>query len=269
MKMNWTAEAENAVKNVPFFVRKRVREKVEQQAAARGKRQVTLADVESARVRFLKRMDREIQGYRVEACFGAGGCPNRILDTGTLVERLEALFQKEDLEGFLRRHVGEGLKFHHEFRVAVADCPNACSQPQIRDVGIVGAVNPAQTDEPCSLCGACREACREGAVHIGDDAPQIDTALCIACGQCIDACPTGTLSGAGEGYRVLLGGKLGRHPRLAMALPGRYSEDEVVAIVKDCIDLYKSKSTGGRRFAEILTDAFFDRLAQKYRKGSA
>ena len=30
----------------------------------------------------------------------------------------------------------EDLKFHHEFRVTVADCPNSCSQPQIKDIGI-------------------------------------------------------------------------------------------------------------------------------------
>ncbi len=261
--MIWTQEAENAVKNIPFFVRKKVRAKVEEQARSRGGSQVILADVKAAQARFLKRMDKEIQGYRVEACFGAGGCPNRILESGRLLEKIEAAFQQEDLLGFLRRHVGEDLKFHHEFRLALADCPNACSMPQIRDVAVIAAVDPVASDEPCALCGACKEACREDAVLLSDDSLKIDMGFCLGCGQCIEACPTGTLARAHEGYRVLLGGKLGRHPRLALALPGRYSEDEVLSILKDCLDFYKARSRG-RRFSDIFTEEDFRQLAGRY-----
>jgi dissimilatory sulfite reductase (desulfoviridin) alpha/beta subunit len=262
--MKWTPEAEKAVKNVPFFVRKKVRARVEEEAVNRDRERVTLADVKAAQARFLNRTSREIQGYRVEACFGSGGCPNRIFDSAMLVERIEALLKKEDLLGFLQSQVGADLKFHHEFRVALADCPNACSQPQIRDVGVIGAVDPQITEEACTLCEACAEACREEAVRLGDEGPAIDMGLCLSCGQCIEACPTGTLARAEEGYRVLLGGKLGRHPRLALALPGRYTEDQVLAILKDCIALYKARSRGGKRFAEILTEADIERLAQKH-----
>jgi dissimilatory sulfite reductase (desulfoviridin) alpha/beta subunit len=107
--------------------------------------------------------------------------------------------------------------------------------------------------------------CKEGAVRLGQDAPQIDMGICLSCGQCIEACPTGTLVRAGEGYTVLLGGKLGRHPRLASPLPGRYTEKQVLAIVKDCIDLYKARSRNGRRFAEILEPGDIARLAGRHR----
>ncbi|RLC04011.1 MAG: sulfite reductase, partial [Deltaproteobacteria bacterium] len=40
--MEWTKDAENAVKKVPFFVRKKVRARVETQVAETGKRIVTL-----------------------------------------------------------------------------------------------------------------------------------------------------------------------------------------------------------------------------------
>jgi anaerobic sulfite reductase subunit C len=160
--------------------------------------------------------------------------------------------------------VGDNLKFHHEFRVTVADCPNACSQPQIRDVGIIGAVMPAITDQACSGCEACVDVCPDDAIAL-DETVAINSQRCMACGKCILACPTGTLSEQVKGYRVLLGGKLGRHPQLARELPGIFSEQEVLDIVDGCLALYKKKSRGGKRFAELLTDADIQTLAKQGR----
>jgi dissimilatory sulfite reductase (desulfoviridin) alpha/beta subunit len=63
---------------------------------------------------------------------------------------------------------------------------------------------------------------------------------------------------------VLLGGKLGRHPRLARELPGIYSADRVLGIVGDCLAFYKAHSRHGERFAELLSDAHFDEFARRY-----
>ncbi|MEW6673805.1 MAG: 4Fe-4S dicluster domain-containing protein [Thermodesulfobacteriota bacterium] len=264
--MKWTDEAEAAVKKVPFFIRKRVRVRVESEAAAAGKSIVTLADVKATQTRFLSKMDSEIKGYGLEACFGSGGCPNRANPSERLFERLEALLKKENILGFLREQVKGDLKFHHEFRITLADCPNACSQPQIRDIGILGACQPDLSEEPCTRCSACVEACREDAVRMdaAQDRPEIDYDKCLSCGQCPAVCPTGTITAGRKGYRVQLGGKLGRHPRLARELPGIFSEDEVIAITKDCIDFYKRNSKNGKRFAEIFTQAEFEKLANRY-----
>jgi dissimilatory sulfite reductase (desulfoviridin) alpha/beta subunit len=149
------------------------------------------------------------------------------------------------------------LKHHHEFRVALADCPNACSQPQIRDMGIIGASEPIVTEATCSLCHACEDRCKEDAVLAEDSerGPVIDYDRCIACGQCVAVCPTGTLALGRQGYRVLLGGKLGRHPRLALELPKMHSEDEVAVVLEQCIEFYKRKSEHGERFAELFENA--------------
>ncbi|MGD9332960.1 MAG: sulfite reductase, partial [Desulfobacterales bacterium] len=45
--MKWAPEAEKAIKKVPFFVRKRVRARVEKEAEAGGKPVVTLAEVKA------------------------------------------------------------------------------------------------------------------------------------------------------------------------------------------------------------------------------
>jgi len=197
-------------------------------------------------------MDSEIKGFQLDACFGSGGCPNRILNTG-LQEKIETLLKREDLLGFLRKNVKGDLKFHHEFRITVSDCPNACSQPQIKDIGIIGAKTPFITNNECISCLECVNTCKENAISVDEEnnQPTIDFEQCVKCGQCIDVCPTGAIDTDQIGYRVLIGGKLGRHPRLAEELPEVYLETEVLDIIRQCIKYYKTNSKNGERFAEI------------------
>ena len=251
--MKWDSNADKAIQKVPFFVRKRVRSRVAETARAAGRNRVTMADVEVTRERFHNKMDREVKGYQMDACFGAGGCPNRIT-SHDLQEKIEKIFQSAHFAEFLRNQVGENLKFHHEFRITVSDCPNACSQPQIKDIGIIAAQKPMVTQNECIRCEECVEACKENAVvlPLSAEKPIIDLGLCVKCGQCIRACPTGTIDSDKTGFRVLVGGKLGRHPRLARELQGIYSEAEVLDVVRRAIDYYKAKSKNGERFAELV-----------------
>jgi anaerobic sulfite reductase subunit C len=253
--MDWTAEAEKALKKVPFFVRKRVRARVEREAAAEGRRVVDLPQVQATQRRYLNNMESEIRGFQLDGCFGPSGCPNRAVAGDELAARLLALLEAEDLLGFLKQSVAGPLRFHHELRVAVADCPNACAQPQIKDIGIIGACAPRLTTIACNGCEACVAACGEAAVTLpaANPEPLVDMARCLACGKCIAVCPTGTLAAGERGYRVLLGGKLGRHPRLAQELPGIFEAAAVLDIVRDCLALYKRRSRNGQRFADIIT----------------
>jgi hypothetical protein len=47
--MRWTAEAEAAIRKVPFFVRKKVRSRVEKEAAENGK---TVVDLKALKTTF-------------------------------------------------------------------------------------------------------------------------------------------------------------------------------------------------------------------------
>jgi len=269
-KMKWMPEAEEAVKKIPFFVRKRVRARVEKEAGEAGKKVVSLADVKATQARYLSSMSSEIKGYQIETCFGPSGCPNRAVISDRLIAQIEADVKKEDLLGFLQKTVKGDLKLHHEFRITLADCPNACSQPQIKDIGIIGACAPVVTNELCSLCEACVNACREDAICLDSskEKPIIDNDRCLKCGKCVPECPTGTLAEGQKGFRVQLGGKLGRHPQLARELPGIYDETTVMRIVKDCLRFYKENSRHGERFGQILTPADVERLAEKYESQS-
>jgi dissimilatory sulfite reductase (desulfoviridin) alpha/beta subunit len=263
--MQWTQEAENAVKKVPFFVRKKVRTRVESQVAAANKSVVTLADVKTAQQRYLQSMSAEIKGYQIDSCFGPSGCPNRTVHTENLLEKIEHLLASADLLAFLKQQVKGNLKFHHEFRISLAECPNACSQPQIKDIGIIGAVVPEITTHPCSLCGDCEETCPDHAIvlNLEHEKPEIDMQACMSCGKCIAVCPTGTIGEQKRGFRVQLGGKLGRHPQLARELPGIHSEKQVLDIINTCIKFYKQTSRGGKRFAQIFGPTDFDDLLNR------
>ena len=263
--MEWQKDAEQAIRKVPFFVRKKVKARVEKEARASGKTFVSLMDVKTTQKRFLSNMDAEIKGFQVDTCFGPQGCPHQI-SSSNLPDEIENLLKKENLLGFLRNAVTGDLKFHHEFKVTLSDCPNACSQPQIKDIGIIGAKAPFVTDNECITCMECVNVCKENAITIDEDCnkPAIEFQLCVKCGACIDACPTGTIDVQKQGYRIQLGGKLGRHPRLAKELPGIFSKEEVLKIVSRCIDYYKINSQGGERFAELCAkdDTLFNELAQ-------
>jgi dissimilatory sulfite reductase (desulfoviridin) alpha/beta subunit len=264
--MQWTPEAEEAVQKVPFFVRKKVRARVENEARQAGKAQITLADVQTTQQRYLAGMSAEVKGYRIENCFGASGCPNQILPGDTLLVKIEQVLRDADLLGFLRSRGIREFKFHHELRVSLAGCPNACSQPQIKDIGIIAAARPRASSTPCSGCNACVDVCRESAIALDTvpSPPCIDTARCVACGQCMAVCPTGTLAIGEKGYRVQLGGKLGRHPQLARELPKIYDEAAVVAIVQACLDIYKRKNRRGERFGELLQEEDLHQLADRF-----
>ena len=201
-------------------------------------------------------MEKEIKGYEISSCFGSSGCPNSANPVTRLSQDIEKIFEKEKLLEFLKKSVKGDLKFHHEFRVSLSDCPNACSRPQIADIGIIGAVLPGVSDEvACTLCESCADACDEKAVEPDEknQRPVIDDHRCLWCSKCIIACPTGTLTEKQIGFRVLLGGRLGRHPRLAMEIGGIHSHDQVLDIVKSCLAFYKKASKNGERFSHVLS----------------
>ena len=260
--MDWSEEANAAISKVPFFVRKRVRKKVEEQARRSGSDRVTIAHVKETQARFMGNMEKEIKGYQVENCFGPSGCPNRIGDNDKLTARIEEHLASLHLKDFLHKRVNGPLKMHHEFRISLSDCPNGCSRPQIVDVGLLGASPPKITAASCSQCNSCVENCREAAITLSPEGPIIDFTKCLFCGHCHRDCPTGTIIEGKQGYRVLVGGKLGRHPQLAHELPGIFNAEEALSIIKKCLELFMTHFRGSERFGDILNRVGLNHLME-------
>jgi len=231
-----------------------VRKKVEEEARRQGSRVVTMDHVRACQRRFMDRQEEEVRGYRLELCFSSSGCPKTAYEDEALVRDLEGLLADADLRGFLKSRIDGPLKMHHEFKVVLSGCPNGCSRPHIADIGLLGATTPRVTEVECSGCGGCEAACEENAITAGapDRPPVVDPVRCLGCGQCIAQCPTGTLEPGERGFRIVIGGKLGRHPRLAEELPGIYTSAQCLAIVQRCIEHFKAHFQGHERFGAIL-----------------
>ncbi len=224
---------------------------MEEEATSLGARVVTVDHVRSCQRRFMERMEDEVRGYQVEGCFGPSGCPNRAVAFEGIAGKVEETLASRDLRSFLKQRVGGPLKMHHEFRVSISDCPNACSRPQIADVGLIGSRRPRVSDAPCEGCGSCVQVCREDAVTLGGSGPSVEQGRCLGCGQCIQVCPTGTIQEGETGYRVLLGGKLGRHPRLGTELLRPYAQGPALELIDRVIAFYMRTSMNGERLGEI------------------
>ncbi len=250
--MRWEPEAEALLKRVPFFVRRKVRKKVEEFVRAQGKEVVTKEEMLAAREALRQKTSSVSEGYVLEGCFGATGCPNAVTDSSQLWERLEEILRSEDLTGFLQKKIGAPLKHHHQFRVALAECPNACSQVQIKDFALIGRMEIVLSPEECSFCGECEENCEEGAIRLTETGPILEEAKCLRCGACVRVCPTTAIQAGRTGYQVLLGGKLGRHPRLATELVPFLAAEKVPQLLKRTISFYKRYNQKGERLGNII-----------------
>ena len=252
--MRWSKEAEEAVSKVPFFVRRRVRKRVEEEATRVRAQAVTLDHVNACKRRYLENMEEEVKGHQLETCFGPSGCPNRAVADDSLSSELEGILSAKKLRDFLKSKVAGPLKMHHEFRVSVSDCPNACSRPQIVDFGAIGAVVPRVTANLCTGCAACVAVCREDAIEMDaeTDTAKIDPEKCLYCGKCIKVCPAGALDIDIEGYRIQLGGKLGRHPQLAREISGIHTREQLLETLEKCLNHHITYNSEGERFGEVL-----------------
>lgn len=187
--------------------------------------------------------------FTIKKC---SNCRHRLVDLEKLESKLRQVLSASDFNTRLRGKIDGSKTMHHQkFHIALAGCPNSCSQPQIKDFGVQGQAVP-EINGGCSQCGACVEVCREEAIKMGRHAVVIDRNRCLNCGQCIHICPTGALREGQVGFRVLAGGKLGRHPRLATELTALASEDETAAWLDKCIELFLTAGKPGQRFGSLM-----------------
>ncbi|KJS13915.1 MAG: 4Fe-4S ferredoxin [Peptococcaceae bacterium BRH_c8a] len=187
--------------------------------------------------------------FTIKKCFD---CPNRLANLDNLAGTLRKVLDDSEFNTRLATRIDTGRPLHHQkFHMAVAGCPNSCSQPQIKDFGVQGQARPIVAGG-CDGCGVCVQTCPEKAVIVQDGVAVIDRNACLSCGLCARACPTGSMQIEKTGYRVLIGGKLGRHPRLATEMLVLASADEVAGALRRCVEIFLTAGQPGERFGSLV-----------------
>lgn len=256
--MKWSKEAEERIKNAPFFIRGMAKKKAEEIAKSQGKNIVEVQHIEIAKkgkdLLDVSKIDLSIEGvtdttYReIKPCGGMKGCPLTLFEDEKVVRCLDNVVKKEGLEEIIQERYEGPVLYHHKFKAAVSGCPNSCSQPQIKDLAIIGYSRPKVNKGYCISCGQCVKACPEKLVIVDQD-PSIDYEACIDCGRCISACPTGSIQVEKKGYRITIGGRLGRRPHLAKHLTDVESLEELESVLTGLIHLYKEWIAEGSRIS--------------------
>lgn len=197
--------------------------------------------------------------YVVRVCRAAEGCPRAVVDVAAAAAVLTATLDGVDVAGVVRRKAGAGRMLeHHRFKATLSGCPNACSQPQIADVGLVGQERPLLDRAACIECDLCVEACAEAVFSLADGHLSMDESRCVGCGACMRVCPTVALTSAATGWRVLVGGRLGRHPRLGAEVMSCADLGDAPAVATRVIALWELEGRRDERVGVLL-----DRLAHQ------
>ncbi|HHT9137949.1 MAG TPA: 4Fe-4S binding protein [Candidatus Wunengus sp. YC60] len=290
--MEWDKPATLLLEKVPPFVQKAVREKVETLARERGKNMVTEAEVVAARESFMgkpnpqraiakKPIDNEKLSilrkyskyfdnegnpvlYQVKSCRGAEvNCPFLITDSGILSNKLRNRLEELRFTEKLIEKVEGQILPHHSMKLAVSGCPNSCSMPQIKDFG-VHAVEPVSVDPDCKCieCMKCVETCREDAITVKNGTVTIDKEKCVHCGLCARVCPTGTIKAEQKKYRVMIGGKVGRHPRFALDLLPQADESTTLKALDVCVDIILTSKTE-HRFRTLIEQQGIEEIKKR------
>ena len=277
--MQWDKEAEELLSRAPRWVRPLVRRKIEEFVRRAGGDRVTgemarrayqavrgtrgddaavpsaalIAELEAEGKRVAACDEFRTRYYLVQPCAGAAGCPRSLIPVQEVAEAIARELAASGFPEFLERGLGDRpLLSHHRFQVAVAGCPNACSQPQIRDLGVIGKTRVAISAELCTGCMRCVEACGEAAIVVEDCVPRIDVDRCIGCGDCIRVCPTEALRFGEPRYEIVVGGKLGRRPRLGTPLAVAADLAQVIGALRRVLRALMRKGKAGERVGAVM-----------------
>ncbi len=201
--------------------------------------------------------------FNIEHCKGLDDCPRAVIDGKSLFQRLI-----NEVDKFNDKHKQKIRKLqpHQRFRISLSHCPNGCSRPQIADFGIIGASVPVATNDSCTGCNKCVDACLENAITIDNsNSPIIDFKKCLYCTQCVYECPCGTLEKGNTGFRISLGGKLGRHPQFGQDLGCIYTTDETIELLVASIKYFIRHIDNGKRFGDIINKTGMDWIPEHLR----
>jgi anaerobic sulfite reductase subunit C len=182
----------------------------------------------------------------VIACPGTERCKFANIDTKSLAEKI-------DTQMF-------GKNMPVKIRIAISGCPNACTSPQLNEIGIMGRIRPLRIPGQCTGCGTCVEYCKEKAIVVKGGISILDPDKCVQCGVCVWSCPFDLLKAEHLHYRILVGGRRGRHPHIARDLAEIDDEDTVMFVIEKIVNWVYRRAWSGRLLSDQMDDLEFGKF---------
>ncbi len=189
-------------------------------------------------------------------------CSNRCFSTNQVIKEINQLVSEQNLIKKIKSKLPSPILYHHMLRISLSGCPNSCSQPQIKDIGMQAQRIAAVNEELCGGCGECVKSCPDKAIAV-DKTAHIDRNKCLNCGLCIKSCPVNAIEELNSGFRVLAGGKLGRRPHLAGTLYSLVGVNELVPIIAELLEVYLVQGEFGEKFGTVINRIGLDNLRKR------
>jgi TusA-related sulfurtransferase/ferredoxin len=117
----------------------------------------------------------------------------------------------------------------------------------------MGGVLPGWDKEACVSCQLCVSICPVDAIEEKDSAFVLDEEKCIYCGLCIKNCSTSAWTAKKTGYTLLLGGTLGKKPRLGTRAKELIeTKEELLCHIESSFKFYLEHGKKKERFGHTL-----------------
>jgi anaerobic sulfite reductase subunit C len=205
--------------------------------------------------------------YEHKVCRGMkGGCPFSLVGVSALSEDIKQMVKDSAWVSTAVKQESSDLGHYCRFKVTLAACPNACTQPQIKDIGIIANVIPRRIGVDCNGCRSCEEVCQEEAIAVRNGVPELLPERCVGCGACIKNCPQEAIESEGVQFRILVGGRMGRHPRWGQELCV-VDGSSVARVVEGFLDKTAQQAEPGDRLATVVERIEVTRLREEIFSG--
>ncbi len=202
-----------------------------------------------------------VQGIELEICKGIlEGCKNSIYFFPDFLEKTLSILEASSWHKKFSQKNKKTLK-HNLLKIGISACPNSCAKSQIKDLGLILRSEIEYDEILCNHCLNCKDTCIENAILFNEKIV-LKKDLCVGCSQCVRKCTTGALITSNIYFEVLVGGRLGRHPRFGTPIL-RISPFKFYGFLTYFMDLFEAYPNI-KSARELFNYISFDKVREGY-----